>query len=644
MKRKIYLKMHTLAEARSLFLDRFTGLHTGEEEITSREADGRVTSRPVIARFSAPSYHAAAMDGLAVRAGDTFGASDDQPLALRLDNGQAVAVNTGHPLPEGKDAVVMIEHVLLREGDRQAILRAPIHPWQNVRKVGEDIVATEQLFPTHHLLRPADIGALLTAGCPRVWVRQRPRVLIFPTGSELVTADNLAEPPAPGAIIEANSGVLAALIARAGGLPTVAPIIADDYATIKKHLLAAAASDVDMIVINAGSSAGSADYTVQLIEELGEVLVHGVTIMPGKPTILGTIAGKPVIGNPGYPVSALISCEQFIQPLLARLQGMEQEEPRKITAVLGKSLPSAGGIEEFRRMISGRIGEQFVCVPLKKGAGAITTITRANSILRIPAASEGRAKGETVELELLRPLDQISRTILCTGSHDLCLDLIHDFLKQGDPAYPLASTHVGSMGGIMAIRDGMTHIAGSHLLDPATGGYNTAYLRQYLPDRETALITLVYREQGFIIPAGNPKGIRDVRDLARDDVTYVNRQAGSGTRVLLDYELAKAGLSPDSIRGYENEEYTHMSVAVAVLSGKADAGLGVMAAARALGLDFIPVTEERYDLIIPREFLDLPSIRRLLAIINSQAFKERVEQMGGYSTRETGQEVVLDFQ
>lgn len=641
MKRKIYLKMHTLAEARSLFLDRFAGFRTGEEEIGSREADGRVTSRPVVARFSAPSYHAAAMDGLAVMASDTFGASDDQPLTLRLDTRQAVAVNTGHPLPEGKDAVVMIEHVLLRGGDQEAVLRAPVHPWQNVRKVGEDIVATELLFPTHHLLRPADIGALLTAGCPRVWVRKRPRVVIFPTGSELVTADNLAQPPAPGAIIEANTGVLAALVARAGGAPTVAPIIADDYETIKEHLLAAASSDADMVVINAGSSSGSADYTVRLIEELGEVLVHGVTIMPGKPTILGVIAGKPVIGNPGYPVSALISCEQFIQPLLARMQGMEQEEPRKINAVLGKSLPSAGGIEEFRRMITGRIGDQFVCVPLKKGAGAITTVTRANTILRIPAASEGHAKGDRVELEQLRPLDQIARTILCTGSHDLCLDLIHDCLKQGDPAYPLASTHVGSLGGIMAIRDGMTHIAGSHLLDPATDTYNTPYLKQYLADRDVALITLVHREQGFMVPAGNPKGIRGVRDLARDDVTYINRQAGSGTRVLLDYELSRAGLNADSIRGYGNEEYTHMSVAVAVLSGKADAGLGVMAAARALQLDFIPVTEERYDLIIPREFLVLPGIQRLLEIINTVAFKERVEKMGGYSTRETGREVDL---
>jgi len=579
------------------------------------------------------------MDGLAVKASDTFGATDETPLTLQLDNGQAIGINTGHPLPEGKDAVIMIEDILLDDGERQATIRAPIYPWQNVRKVGEDIVATEQLFPTNHLLRPADIGALLAAGRHEVKVWKKPRVIIFPTGSELITVEDASELP-HGKIIESNSAMLAALATRGGALPTVHPIIRDDYETIKKHIIEAVRSDADLVMINAGSSAGSADYTVRIIEELGEVLVHGVTIMPGKPTILGTIEGKPVVGNPGYPVSALISCEQFVLPLLARMQSLEDPEPRTISAVLGRNLPSRGGIEEFRRMITGRIDSRFVTTPLKKGAGAISTITKANTILRIPVSSEGVNKGEQVELQLLRPLEQLERTILCTGSHDLTLDLLHDFLKKSNPAYPLASTHVGSMGGIMAIREGMAHLAGSHLLDPKTGEYNTSYLKQYLGDTDVALITLVHREQGFMVQPGNQKNIRDVQDLLRDDITFINRQAGSGTRVLLDYELTRKGFGTDEIRGYDNEEFTHMSVAVAVLSGKADAGLGIMAAARALKLDFVPVTEERYDLIIPRPFLDLPSIKRVLEIIHTGAFQDTVKSMGGYSTRETGQEVI----
>ncbi|MBI4793119.1 MAG: molybdopterin biosynthesis protein [Deltaproteobacteria bacterium] len=637
MKRKIYLKMKTLAEARELFLQKFFSLCTGEEEIDCREAAGRITAHPVSARFSSPSFHGAAMDGLAVHAQDTFHASDDSPVTLDIAGGQAVPINTGHPLPRDKDAVIMIENVLMSADQGQGVIRAPVYPWQHVRKAGEDIVATELLFPTNHRIAPADLGALLTAGCPTVRVRKRPRLTIIPTGSELVNLERDDQEVPPGKTVESNSAVLAALGRQAGAEVTVSPLVADDYENIKKYLVQAVDSPTDLVVINAGSSAGSADYTVQIIEELGEVLVHGVTIMPGKPTILGAIKGKPVVGNPGYPVSAIISFEQFVLPLLAAMQGTEPEEPMQLTAQLAKDLPSRAGMEEFRRMITGRIDDHFVTVPLKKGAGAITTLTRANSILRIPAGSEGLARNTEVQVELLRPRGQIEKTILCIGSHDLTLELLHDFLKKSNPSFPLCSTHVGSLGGILAIREGMAHIAGSHLLDPESGEYNTSYLKRYLKDQKVTLITLVYRQQGFMVRPGNPKKILDVHDLVRKDVTFINRQAGSGTRVLLDYELAKAGLAADSIAGYDYEEYTHMAVAVSVLSGKADAGLGILAAARALKLDFVPVTEERYDLVIPSRFLDLPMIRQLLHIINRDDFKKAAEAMGGYSTRETGQ-------
>ncbi len=633
--------MQPLEEAQRLFWSRFRDYATGEETIPSREAAGRVTATAVSARLSSPSFHSAAMDGLAVKAEDTFGAADDNPITLDIESGQAVFINTGHPMPEGKDAVVMIEHVLLTDDQKQGVIRAPVYPWQNVRKVGEDIVATELLFPSNHLIIPPDVAALLTAGCPQVTVRKRPRLTIIPTGTELVDLENCTDTPPPGKTIESNSAVLAALARQAGSEVTVTKIIADDYENIKNHLRSAVESDADVVIINAGSSAGSADYTVQVIDELGEVLVHGVTIMPGKPTILGVIDGKPVVGNPGYPVSAIISFEQFVVPLLAMMQGLSLPAPITARAVLARDLPSRGGIEEFRRMIAGKIGEQLVALPLKKGAGAITTLTRANAMLRIPASSEGETRGSGVKIELLRPLEQIEKTILCTGSHDLCLDLLHDFLKKSIPAYSLASTHVGSLGGIMAIRDNMTHMAGSHLLDPETGEYNVSYLKRYLKNREVALITLVHRQQGFMVRPGNPKDIKSVHDLVREDITFINRQAGSGTRVLLDFELEKADLDPDQISGYDSEEYTHMAVAVAVLSGKADAGLGILAAARALGLDFIPVTEERYDLIIPEEFLNLEMIRRVLEIITTNRFKQNVEAMGGYSTKETGNKATL---
>ncbi|WP_028584563.1 molybdopterin biosynthesis protein [Desulfogranum mediterraneum] len=639
MQRKIYLNMHSRSEAQQLFWSRFADRQTGAESVPVQESGERVLAGPVHARLSSPSFHGAAMDGIAVRAEETFGASDEHPLTLDIAAGQGVPINTGYPLPEDKDSVIMIENVLLSADGSQGVIRAPVFPWQHVRKVGEDIVATELLFPTGHLVQPADIAAMITAGCTRVEVRKRPELTILPTGSELVSIEDIDGAPPAGKTIESNSAVLAGLARRAGALTRVQAITADDYPRLKGQVEEVLATDTEMVVINAGSSAGSADYTARIIEELGEVLVHGVTIMPGKPTILGVVQGKPVVGIPGYPVSAIIAFEQFVLPLLARWQGLEPAAPVRVQGLVAKDIPSRSGIEEFRRMVMGRIGENYVALPLKKGSGAITTLTRANAMLHIDAASEGVSRGDQVQLELLQSVQAIEQTLLCTGSHDLSLDLLRDRLRRQSPACHLASSHLGSLGGIMALKQSMTHIAGSHLLDPEDGSYNTTFVDRYLGDREIAIITLAHRQQGLFIQPGNPREIRSIQDLSREDLVFINRQSGSGTRVLLDYQLEQEGIDPDGIKGYDHDEYTHMAVAVAVLAGKADCGLGIMSAARALGLDFIPVTEERYDLLLPVELLELPMIQALLAILENSGFQQELEEMGGYSTRECGRRV-----
>jgi len=638
MKRHIYLKMKTVAEARDLFLSR-VDLETllPPEEIPTTQALGRVTAAPVLARLSSPHYHAAAMDGYAVAAAVTFGASQDRPKILELGR-EAFAVNTGNPLPAGTDAVIMVENVLQIDATHLQI-EAGVYPWQHVRKVGEDLVAGEMVLPEGTEITPAALGALLAAGVTRVLVRRRPRVAIIPSGDELLSLTDLeaADLP-PGRIIEFNSTMLAALVTQVGGIPLVQTPVPDRQEEIREALLRAL-PESEMVIINAGSSAGTEDHTANVIAQLGEVLVHGVAMMPGKPTILGVVGGKPVMGNPGYPVSAVLSFEEFAAPLLARMGGRRPSRRPTVLAQVAQNLPSKAGLEEFVRVTLGKVGGQLMATPLPRGAGTITSLVRADGIIRLPASSEGVAAGQEIATELLIPLEEVERTLVVIGSHDNTLDVLATLLRRHHPDLRLASAHVGSTGGLLALKNQRAHLAGSHLFDPATGSYNVPYLERLLPNLPLKLVNLVWRQQGFIVRPGNPKQIHGFADLTRPEVRFTNRQRGSGTRILLDHQLAQQQISPDAIQGYDQEEYTHMAVAVNVLSGAADTGLGIKAAAKALDLDFIPVVEERYDLVIPASIFEEERISRLLEIIRSQEFQDIVQEMGGYDTRETGKVV-----
>jgi len=637
MSRRIYLRLKSLEEAKRAFLERFpVGGFRAPELIPTVEACGRVTASPVFARLSSPTYHAAAMDGVAVRAEDTFEAHVDRPLRLTLGI-QAHPVNTGHPLPAGTNAVIMVEEVT-EEDDGTVLIEAPAYPWQNVRRVGEDIVATELLLPQNHRITPYDLGALLGAGIVSVPVRPKPKVALVPTGSELVSVEMLSDGkvPGPGQVIEYNSVVLAGLIRQWGGDPVRHPPVPDEPEALRGSIEEAIACGADLVVVIAGSSAGSEDLTVKVVEELGAVLVHGISMMPGKPTILGVVRDRPVIGNPGYPVSSVVSCEQIVGPLICRLLGVESPPRLKLLARTSQKVPSKIGMEEFVRVKLGEVRGHIVATPLPRAAGSITTLTRADGILRVPEEVEGVEEGQVVEVELLRSPEAIRRTLVAIGSHDLTLDLIADRLAASGLGYTLASSNVGSLGGLMAIRKGHAHLAGSHLLDTETGDYNFSYIRRYLQGVPVRLVHLVYREQGLIVPKGNPLEIRDLGDLLRPEVTFINRQGGSGTRVLLDYHLARLGLDPALIRGYDREEYTHMAVAVAVASGAAQAGMGILAAANALDLDFVPVARERYDLVIPGDLFHSEGIQLLLEVIRCPEFRSAVASMGGYDPSESG--------
>lgn len=639
--RRIYLEDVPLEQAWSAFrtalelAGRWQPLSV--EEIPLGEAAGRITAKTVWAKISSPHYQASAMDGYAVRAADTIGASETKPITFTLvEVGEiepkvfrpAQAINTGQPLPPWANAVVMIEHTQTVAGGIE--LRAALPPWHHVRPMGEDMVATEMVLPANHRLRPADLGALAGSGQATVAVYRRPRVAIIPTGSELITVEVAAEGGLrPGQIIEYNSLVLAAQVVQWGGRASRQPMVADDLAAIQAAVQAV--SDYDLVLLNAGSSAGSEDYTAQVVESLGQLLVHGVAVRPGHPVILGLLHnGTPIIGVPGYPVSAALTGEIFVEPLLAVWQGQLPYQPPTIEASLTRKIVSSIGDDDYVRVAVGQVGERVLATPIGRGAGVITSLVRADGIVRLPRFREGADVGARVTVHLSRPVAEIVKTIVVIGSHDLLLDLLAQFLAEQGQGVRLSSANVGSLGGLLALQRGEAHLAGSHLLDPATGQYNSSYIARYLPGREITLVTLSGREQGWMVASGNPKGVSGWGDVARPDITIVNRQRGAGTRILLDYELGKLGVAPAGIGGYDHEEYTHLAVAAAVAAGTADIGLGIRAAATALNLGFVPLSHERYDLVIPTEHYHSPLLRPLLELLHNPRFRAAVITLPGY--------------
>ena len=606
--------------------------HVATETLALDAALDRVTAQPVIARLSSPHYHACAMDGIAVAAARTRGARETAPL--ELDAGDAVVVDTGDPLPDGFDAVIPIEQVELRGAGRYAI-RASAAPFEHVRAIGEDVVASEVVVPALRRLGPADLAACAAAGVSQVEVVRKPRVAVITTGDELVDVGTAA--PGPGAILDSNAVLLAACVRRYGGEVGFTQRVADDEEALAGVVRAAIAAS-DVVLVNAGSSAGRDDYTARIFARFGTVVVHGVAIRPGHPLVLAVAAGSqrsvPLLGIPGYPVSAAICADLFLRPLLERLGSLDGPEPRELEVELTRKLFSPLGEDEYVRAVAARVEGRLVATPLRRGAGVITSLSRANVLITIPRFSEGARAGTRVTARALRPLAQIERTLLAVGSHDVALDLLAGRLAAHD--IELVSAHVGSIAGLVALRERSAHLAGTHVLDPQTGSYNDAAVHRYGPDEPVALIRLAEREQGLLVAAGNPLAIASLADLVRSGARFVNRQPDAGTRILLDALLARAGIAPESIAGYERLEFSHLAIGQLVANGRADAGLAIRAAARAFGLDFVSIAWEPYDLALPAAALDERRIGRVIETLREPAFRVEVEALGGYDCARAG--------
>ena len=634
MKRHNYRQMKSVTEAREIFLSRFDlNAMLPPEEISTMAARGRVTAGPVWAGRSAPATHQAAVDGFAVFAASTFWATPDQPKSLAVGE-KAFPINAGQMMPRGTDAVIIAENVPNPEADH-IIVEAPMFPWHNVRRIGEDLAAGTLVLPEGVEITPWAQGALLAAGSTRVAVRRLPKVIIISTGSESASTPNLNGAPPSNNLPEFNSVILEGLVAEAGGAPEIGAIVPDNAtsltAALKKALAAA-----DVVIINNGSSSGTRDCSYQAVAKLGEVMVHGVSMMPGKPTLLGQVEGKPVIGLPGYPISAVLSFEQFVAPLISGIAGKPISRRPVLTVYPAQTLPSKPGLTEFIRVTLGRVGEKIIATPLPRGACSITSLDKADGLIVVPALSGGLEEDQPVTAELLVWPEDIDGTLVVLGSHDTTIDLLVTFLKRKDPRLRLSSGHISSQGGLVALGQRRSHFGGTHLFDPETNTYNVRSIKSYLPDLPLKLINLAWREQGLMVAEGNPKNIRTIQDLIRPDVRSINRQPGAGTRLLFDYLLKENGVEPSMVRGYEREECTHKAAAFSVHSGAADVGMGIFTAAKSLGLDFLPLTLERYDLVVPESTFNDPRFQIVLEVIQSREYQKAVAALGGYDLRDCG--------
>lgn len=619
-----YLDNMKLTDAREKLLSALSenGFKYKTETVLSAEAFGRVTGRAHYAKICSPHYNASSMDGIAVSSADTQGASEREPVILSKE--MYVPVDTGDPLPEKKDAVIMTEDVIFTD-EGEAKIYSAARPFMNVRQIGEDICMGDMLIPSFTEISPALSGALLAGGNIEAEVIKKPVFGIIPTGDEIVSPK---ENPEKGEIPEFNSTVFSGMLTQFGAESKVYPIVPDKKELLREALKKAI-DECDGVLILAGSSAGRDDYTKEIIGETGKVFVHGIAVKPGKPAVLGASGNVPVIGLPGYPVSAIVIMNEIVKYVIDLYYNRFGTKQKTVRAKLGRRVVSSLKYEEFIRVTLGKVGDGFVAVPVSGGAGVITSFTKADGILRVNQDLEGINAGETVKIELLSDTQKIENALIVTGSHDPVIDEIADIMKRSGCGITLTSSHVGSMGAITALKTKTAHMGAVHLLDEETGGYNESFIKKYFPDGGVRLIKGIKRVQGLMVQKGNPLGIKDFSDVTKG--TYINRQGGSGTRILCDYLMKKHGIPKETLKGYYNEEFTHTAVAAGIKNGNADMGLGIYSAAKMYDLDFIPVCDEEYDFIISEQAFESEAVKKFLEILKSEEFLERTQILGGYA-------------
>lgn len=610
---KRYLELRSLEEALTLLTTSFAAPHRTEKVLVMQSV-GRVVAEPVYARYSVPEVNLSAMDGIAVRSRDTLGASDRNPVTLD----HCARVNTGNIIPPEFDAVIMIEDVW-ESGSHFQVRQAAV-PWQHVRPAGEDIKENKLVLPRGHLIRPFDIGALVTYGITSIEVLAV-NVGIIPTGSELVP---LGVRPGPGQVVESNTVMAQVFLSQMGAHCTRLPIVYDDPDLIR-DALRFAVRDNDLVIISAGSSAGTRDFTESVIRSIGELLFHGVAVKPGKPMMLGKVNGKPVLGLPGYPLAAQSVLREFAAPLLESW-GFAPAPRYPVTVRLAQALTSDPGFDEFVPLFVGRIGDTLYGTPHGKGSFAQMATVKANGYTHIPAPIEGYEAGTELTVFLTTDPGSIERTLILTGTLDPALEELAGLAH--DEGLYIHATNPGNTAGFLALSNNTCHA--SPLVLPARSPLKTyTSLIKNPDDRELAFIHIATIEMGIASRDG-----LNVTDLTR--TRFINTRKGTPSRMVLDALLATEGIDPSELNGYLQEVHDSPAVAVAVRNGFADAGICTSSIASASGLQFIPVAHADYELAVRRELLTDPRISLLITLIRSPAYRALLMQSGGYSTETTG--------
>jgi molybdopterin molybdotransferase/putative molybdopterin biosynthesis protein len=630
-----FLEVVAVAEARRRFHQHLDLAPLGSETVALAQSLGRVLAADVVAPIDVPPFDRSGVDGFAVRAADTAGAGDRAPRRLRLnaevvacghppalqvDAATATTIATGGAIPRGADAVVMVEQTELVETPQGPAIdvRRAVAPGGFVAYAGSDIARGETLLRRGLAIGSREIGMLAACGLATVDVVRRPKVAVLSTGDELV---RLGEPLRPAGVYDSNGAIVAAAVSEAGGEPVALGAFPDDETVLELALRSALAS-CDMVVLSGGTSKGAGDLSHRIVAKLGApgVLVHGVALKPGKPLCLAVAERKPIAVLPGFPTSAIFTFHAFVAPVIRALAGLPADAGETVSARVPVRIPSELGRQEFVlvALVAGEGGP--VAFPTQKGSGSVTAFSQADGFLAIDALAAALDAGSDAEVTLIGRTRMPDLVIM--GSHCVALDAVLGRLAdQGFAARTLA---IGSQGGVSAAERGECDLAPVHLLDPAGTAYNRHLVRPGI-----ALVPGWRRMQGFVFRAGDPRFAGKTAAqaiaaaLADPDCLMVNRNAGAGTRILIDRLLG--GARP---AGYANQPKSHNAVAAAVAQGRADWGIAIATVAGLYGLEFLPVAPEHYDFLLVESRRERPAVKAFLAALRDPAVRARIGALG----------------